>query len=156
MGVTDYEKAIEDEEYVIVKVQNPDGEDMYIGFNRAAGINANMATTPNKVMVHTRRDDTSSNLVFNGNSGSSYSFDNFGGSGHSLVIQVNGIDTSELVWKASVTTYLSNCSPTDCSTNNPSSSPSSQLSSHPSEHFSMNPTLMPFKNPSESPSAQPS
>ena len=104
VGVSDYKKAVHGREYAAVKVNNPaGGPDVYIGFNRAGGINADTMEARDQVTVHTkgRASSAHSYLVYKGTSGV-YSIKNFGNTGKRLDVRVMDIDYSFAVLKANV------------------------------------------------------
>ena len=109
VGVNDYNHTTYGRDLVSMKVFNPTGDDVYIGFNRMVGINADTAEAGDLVTVHTKERTVSgslSYLVFSGTTDSSYTYKNFGNMGYDLTVHVNDIDTTNAVWRADVTIKL--------------------------------------------------
>jgi len=90
-------------------------EDLYVGFNRVAGINAGTREAGNQVeVVGQSGPGKPSNLHAKLGSNGEYRVTNFAGGVQDLIIQVGTIDLSSTAVIAPVLTYLDGCPPGAC------------------------------------------
>ena len=113
IGLADYDNNASNDP-VIVKLESGGSEDLFVGFNRARGINA--ATKEGKDMVtiiEQGKDGTgyaTSVLQKVLSSGQSHTVKNWQGSGKNLVISVRNIRTGQAPWYAEVEFNFDNAS----------------------------------------------
>jgi hypothetical protein len=97
IGIADYENN-PDSRPVVVKIESGTADDLFVGFNRARGINSQTKAAPNQVTVHLAGNDgvgyATSFLRATLSQGTSYTVPNWRGSGVNLVIQVKEINLS--------------------------------------------------------------
>mmetsp|Transcript_28472 Transcript_28472/g.58444 ORF Transcript_28472/g.58444 Transcript_28472/m.58444 type:complete len:790 (+) Transcript_28472:137-2506(+) len=163
VGVGEYDK-IQDGQYIVAKIESGGSDDLFVGFNRAAGVNADNDEADDLVTI-----------IETGNNGQSYhtsSLKKYIGEGQSFstggkTVRVNSIDTSKVPGTADVSICQGSCPEIDDSTDGPTVTPTdtpsivpslspSREPSNPPVPKPTDPTATPIDVPSALPSASPS
>ena len=114
IGVTDYQNTGAAGMYVNIKVDSSTPTDIYVGFNRQAGINSGTKEAANQVTVTTQTAQQKSELVGRLSQGATHTISNFDGTGKKLFVKVNQINTAASPPFADVDIYLEGCPPGTC------------------------------------------
>ena len=151
IGVADYENN-PSEAALVVKLHTNNENDYFIGFNRAYGINVDSKNANDKVSIieagNNGKGYSKSVMIAQLGGGQSYTFENWRGSGKTLVVKVSNIVTNSSPWFAEVELNFDNAPvPTD----SPSNKPSNPATLSPSTQPTQTPVVFPSKTPSLSP-----
>merc|ERR1719410_2499271 len=165
---------------VVLKIETNTKNDYFVGFNRAAGPNAqNVQASDEVTIIKTGKNGngySQSRFKANLNQGQSYVFANWKGTDNDLEVTVNSIDMSSIPATAEITIQIGNgcttLSPTSLPTSYPitisptksitkktttlpSYSPSIEVTSLPSTSPTSSPTNSPTNSPTHSPTKSP-
>ncbi|KAL7467022.1 hypothetical protein ACHAXS_007290 [Conticribra weissflogii] len=143
VGVGEYD-MIQDGQYIVVKIESGNSDDLFVGFNRAAGVNADNDEADDLVTI-----------VETGNNGQDYhtsSLKKYIGERQSFsiggkTVRVNSIDLSKVPGTADVSICQGPCPEINDSTDEPTATPT--------DTPSMVPSLFPSKEPSNPPVPKP-
>jgi hypothetical protein len=95
VGIADFENN-PDNHTVVLKIESDTSEDIFIGFNRATGVNSDNDEADNEVTIIESGNNgegySQSSLKAHLTTGENYTFFNWTGTGRSLVITANDID----------------------------------------------------------------
>uniref|UniRef100_A0A7S4S5M4 Uncharacterized protein n=1 Tax=Ditylum brightwellii TaxID=49249 RepID=A0A7S4S5M4_9STRA len=147
---------------VVIKIETHNSTGIFIGFNRAAGPNAENKEAGDEITIieagNSGKYYSQSYLKAHLLAGETYTDESFASSGRSLTITANSIDLTTTPGVASVTITLQPSSPSTMPSFQPTTTkaPSSQPSPLPSIMLSLSPTAKLSKTPSFSPTTKPS
>ena len=91
VGVNDYQNAAATGKYVVVKIVGGTTGDLYVGFNRQLGINANTQEAFNQVTVQLQQGTGKSSLQAKLSAGGQLNVTNFQNTNKTLIIKVTSI-----------------------------------------------------------------
>ena len=158
IGVADYENNLL-EASLVVKLHTSDENDFFIGFNRAYGINVDSKDANDMVTIieagNNGKGYSKSVMIAQLGNGQSYAFNNWRGSGKTMVVKVGNIARSSSPWHAEVELNFDNAPvPTDSPSTKPTASPSNKPTQNSAVFPSKTPSLSPTSNPTGSPSSR--
>lgn len=152
IGVADYTNNV-NALPVVVKIESGGPNDLFVGFNRAAGINLDVPEGRDQVTVVQAGNDglrySQSFLKAKLSEGDSYSVPNWRGSGEDLTVYVNEVNLLATPAYADVTMNFGD------PTSNPTFSPTKEPTPQPSPQPTVSPTLAPTPQPTVSPTQEP-
>ena len=169
IGIADYKNNPKSRP-VVVKLESGTSSDLFVGFNRARGVNIDVAKARDEVVVVESGNDglgySQSFLKATLQQGESYHVPNWYGSDHSLQIRVNKINLEANPGYAEVRISFGTIStdrptekptskPTLVPTLKPTLRPTPIPTRSPTKEPTTKPTLMPTKTPSRKPSPSP-
>ena len=134
LGIADYQNN-PDSRPVVVKIESGTSEDLFIGFNRARGINSQTKAAPNQVTVHLAGNNgvgyAQSFLRATLSQGQTYTVPNWRSSGVNLIITVKEINLAADPGYADVLMTFGDA--VDPPTKNPTMKPSIKATSNPTK-----------------------
>jgi hypothetical protein len=92
IGLANYDNA-SSEQNVILKVENGDGDTLFVTYNRKSGVNSGTSEAGNQVTVVRGGDRQTSSLLAKLNNGSTYTLPDFWNADNDLVITIDDITT---------------------------------------------------------------
>jgi len=116
VGVNDYQHVAATGRYVVVKIVGGTAGDLFVGFNRKAGINADTPEGVNQVTVQNQLGTGKSWLQAKLSAGGQFNVTNFRNTNRTLIIKVTSINLSQNPSFANVIIHMNGCPPGQCGT----------------------------------------
>ena len=165
IGIADYKNNPYDRP-VVVKIESGTSDDLFVGFNRAIGINRDMTDARDKVTITEAGNNglgyAQSWIKASLSEGESYRVVNWRGSGIDMTIYVKKIDLGAKPAYADVimslgdpTVFSKTNSRTPNPTRNPTLRPTTQPTANPTKTRTVQPTVQPTRQPTIQPSMKP-